>query len=60
MITNNYNDDMYNTFHKRYTNYQKAEQGENHYVEEQYFSFSRQISKRKDTHNERANRRKLI
>jgi hypothetical protein len=60
MITNNYNDDMYNTFHKRYINYQIAEQGENHYGEEQYFSFGRQVSKRKDSNNERADRRKLI
>jgi hypothetical protein len=60
MIMNNYNDDMYNTFHKRHINYQIAEQGENHYGEEQYFSFSRQISKRKDLHNERADRRKVI
>jgi hypothetical protein len=51
---------MYNTFHKRYINQQIAEQGENHYGEEQYFSFGRQVSKRKDSNNERADRRKLI
>ena len=60
MIMNNYNDDMYNTFHKRYINQQIAEQGENHYGQEQYFGFSWQISKWKDTNNERADRRKLI
>ena len=60
MITNNYNDDMYNTFHKRHINYQIAEQGENYYGQEQHFSSSRQISKWKDLYNERTDRRKVI
>jgi hypothetical protein len=61
MITNNYyNEAVYSSKHRSYINQQIIEQGENHYGEEQYFSSSRQVSKRKDTNNERADRRKLI
>ena len=61
MITNNcYNEAVYSSKHRSYINYQITEQGENHYGEEQYYRPVRQVSKRKDTNNERADRRKLV